>query len=80
MIALLSASAFPIADREKTRQRIMLTGDASSPMRLLSGHMFHPPCWKAQAICRTKYLELTVKPGAGVERQAACHVLEQMAS
>jgi oligopeptide transport system ATP-binding protein len=72
-IALLSASPFPDPDLEKTRKRIILTGDVPSPVNPPSGCPFHPRCWKAQAICREKYPELEVKPGTSVEHQAACH-------
>jgi oligopeptide/dipeptide ABC transporter ATP-binding protein len=72
-IALLSASPFPDPDLEKTRKRIILTGDVPSPVNPPSGCPFHPRCWKAQAICREKFPELSVKPGTSATHQAACH-------
>ncbi|HEU0027794.1 MAG TPA: oligopeptide/dipeptide ABC transporter ATP-binding protein [Ktedonobacterales bacterium] len=72
-IALLSASPFPDPDLEKTRKRIILTGDVPSPVNPPSGCPFHPRCWKAQAICREKVPPLEVKPGTSVNHQAACH-------
>jgi oligopeptide transport system ATP-binding protein len=72
-IALLSASPFPDPDLEKTRKRIILTGDVPSPVNPPSGCPFHPRCWKAQAICREQVPPLEVKPGTGVNHVAACH-------
>ena len=69
-IALLSASPYPDPELEKTRKRIILTGDVPSPVNPPSGCPFHPRCWKAQAICREVYPQLTEKrPG----QLAACH-------
>ena len=72
-IALLSASPYPDPDMEKTRKRIILTGDVPSPVNPPSGCPFHPRCWKAQAICKTDYPPLEVKPGTGAAHRAACH-------
>jgi oligopeptide/dipeptide ABC transporter ATP-binding protein len=72
-IALLSASPFPDPEMEKTRKRIILTGDVPSPVNPPSGCPFHPRCWKAQAICREQPPLLQVKPGASAGHQAACH-------
>jgi len=69
-IALLSASPYPDPELEKTRKRIILTGDVPSPVNPPPGCPFHPRCWKAQAICREVYPQLTEKrPG----QLAACH-------
>jgi oligopeptide transport system ATP-binding protein len=72
-IALLSASPYPDPEMEKSRKRIILTGDVPSPVNPPSGCPFHPRCWKAQAICREKFPPLEAKPGSGVTHQAACH-------
>jgi oligopeptide transport system ATP-binding protein len=72
-IALLSASPFPDPDLEKTRKRIILTGDVPSPVNPPSGCPFHPRCWKAQAICREKAPLLEVKPATSRTHVAACH-------
>jgi oligopeptide transport system ATP-binding protein len=69
-IALLSASPFPDPDIEKTRKRIILTGDVPSPVNPPSGCPFHPRCWRAQAICRE------VRPALELKKPnhlAACH-------
>jgi oligopeptide/dipeptide ABC transporter ATP-binding protein len=58
---------------EKTRKRIILTGDVPSPVNPPSGCPFHPRCWKAQAICREQYPPLESKPGTIASHRAACH-------
>ncbi|HEY7833930.1 MAG TPA: oligopeptide/dipeptide ABC transporter ATP-binding protein [Ktedonobacterales bacterium] len=69
-IALLSASPEPDPEIEKTRKRIILTGDVPSPVNPPSGCPFHPRCWKAQQICREVYPTLEQKrPG----QFASCH-------
>ena len=69
-IALLSASPEPNPEIEKTRKRIILTGDVPSPVNPPSGCPFHPRCWKAQQICREVYPTLEQKrPG----QFASCH-------
>jgi oligopeptide/dipeptide ABC transporter ATP-binding protein len=69
-IALLSASPFPDPELERTRKRIILTGDVPSPVNPPAGCPFHPRCWKAQPICREVAPPLEAKrPG----QLAACH-------
>ena len=69
-IALLSASPEPDPELERTRKRIILTGDIPSPVNPPSGCPFHPRCWKAQPICREIYPKLEQKrPG----QFASCH-------
>jgi oligopeptide transport system ATP-binding protein len=69
-IALLSASPEPDPELERTRKRIILTGDVPSPVNPPSGCPFNPRCWKAQAICREVYPPLEQKrPG----HYASCH-------
>ncbi len=72
-IALLSASPFPDPDMEKTRKRIILTGDVPSPVNPPAGCPFHPRCWKAQEICRNTPPPLEIKPGASATHVTACH-------
>jgi oligopeptide/dipeptide ABC transporter ATP-binding protein len=69
-IALLSASPEPDPELERTRKRIILTGDVPSPVNPPTGCPFHPRCWKAQAICREVYPPLELKRTGQL---ASCH-------
>lgn len=68
--ALLSAVPIPDPRKDRSRQRIILTGDVPSPIHPPSGCRFHPRCPIAVARCSTEvpvWRELT--PG----HWAACH-------
>jgi oligopeptide transport system ATP-binding protein len=69
-IALLSASPEPNPELERTRKRIILTGDVPSPVNPPTGCPFHPRCWKAQPICREVYPRLEQKRSG---QFASCH-------
>jgi oligopeptide/dipeptide ABC transporter ATP-binding protein len=48
-------SAIPIPDPNYRKERIILQGDAPSPMNPPTGCHFHPRCWRATDVCRETY-------------------------
>jgi oligopeptide transport system ATP-binding protein len=69
-ISLLSAVPIPDPVVDRTRKRIIMTGDVPSPINPPSGCVFHPRCYMAIDICKTQKPELR---HLGGERWAACH-------
>ena len=74
--ALLSAIPIPDPQIEKRRQRIILSGDLPSPIKIPSGCRFHTRCPMAQDICRE--IEPAFEAKEGREHYAACHFSERV--
>ena len=70
--ALLSAVPQPDPRSEKSRERIILSGDLPSPINPPTGCVFNTRCWKVQDKCRTEGPQL-LQLGA---TQVACHFPE----
>ncbi len=71
-IALLSAVPIPDPVVDRTRERIVLTGDVPSPVNPPSGCNFHPRCSLAVDRCKEELPELRQ---VGEEHWAACHLV-----
>jgi len=72
--ALMSAVPVPDPAKEKSRERILLSGDLPSPINPPPACRFHTRCWKATELCRTEKPELrAITPGHLV----ACHYPEE---
>ena len=70
--ALLSAVPQPDPRTEKSRERIILSGDLPSPVNPPPGCVFNTRCWKATEKCRTDVPELLQIGNS----QVACHFPE----
>lgn len=69
-ISLLSAVPIPDPEVDRTRERIVLTGDVPSPINPPSGCPFHTRCHIAVEECKTMKQDLRI---VGNEHWVACH-------
>ena len=74
--ALLSAVPVPDPKLERTRERIILTGDVPSPINPPSGCRFHPRCPYVQDRCSVDDPVLTSTSENG--HQASCHFWKEI--
>ncbi len=70
-VSLLSAVPIPDPVVDRTRKRIVLSGDVPSPLNPPSGCPFHPRCFKAAPICSEQAPKLR---NLGSEHWVACHL------
>ena len=82
-VALLSAVPVPDAKVERSRRRIILTGDIPSPSDPPSGCRFHTRCWLREKldnpeICATVDPPLAPIAEATPEQTVACHFASEM--
>ncbi|HZA76499.1 MAG TPA: oligopeptide/dipeptide ABC transporter ATP-binding protein [Acidimicrobiales bacterium] len=84
--ALLSAIPLPDPERERTRERIFVTGDVPSPADPPSGCRFRTRCWLKRELedagvdtsaCVEQEPLLEIRSSSGVDHPAACHFTRQ---
>ncbi|MBJ7260796.1 MAG: ATP-binding cassette domain-containing protein [Acidimicrobiia bacterium] len=75
--ALLSAVPDPNPQKERKRERIVLSGDLPSSSAPPSGCTFRTRCWLAEDICTAQIPLLVMNPNG---RQVACHLVNARSS
>ncbi len=75
--ALLSAA--PVADPvvQRTRRRVLLTGDIPSPIDPPSGCRFNTRCPAAQEVCRTTAPAYRLVGPPGARQYTSCHFVDE---
>ncbi|UWP86800.1 ATP-binding cassette domain-containing protein [Dactylosporangium fulvum] len=78
--ALLSSSPKPDPVEERTRQRILLTGDLPSPDNIPSGCRFHGRCWLYEQLARPARCRTEEPAAARIDEShtAACHFTDHL--
>jgi oligopeptide transport system ATP-binding protein len=86
--ALLSAIPLPDPEREKARERIILTGDVPSPANPPSGCRFRTRCWRKRKLdeagvdtsaCVEQEPALEIRSYSNADHPVACHFAETVA-
>jgi peptide/nickel transport system ATP-binding protein len=69
--SLLSAVPVPDPATRDSRKRIILEGDIPNPAAPPAGCHFHPRCFKASDVCRSRAPDFVAYPG--LPTHVACH-------
>ncbi|MEU3183531.1 oligopeptide/dipeptide ABC transporter ATP-binding protein [Streptomyces sp. NPDC006923] len=75
--ALLSAAPVPDPVEQRSRRRIVLSGELPSPLAPPPGCRFHTRCPVAVDRCRGEIPALRSIPAAGDDRQVSCHLVTE---
>jgi peptide/nickel transport system ATP-binding protein/oligopeptide transport system ATP-binding protein len=86
--ALLSAIPLPDPTAERSRERVILTGDVPSPANPPSGCRFRTRCWHKRqledagvdtTVCSVEEPALEIRPSSGADHPVACHFAQTRA-